>query len=194
MIYGFWDMARERHNFLSFWTVFCPFTPPMHQNPKFWRNEKNTWRCYHFINEYHKWQLYDIWFPRYRVQWTKFFVISDHFLPFYSPKILKNQYFEKMRKLPGDIIILHICTINDNHMMYGSWDMECDGQNFLSFCAIFGSFTPLTTRTIKISKNWKKHLEILPFYTCVSKIMIRWRTVPEIWCATDGRMDGKSDI
>ena len=34
----------------------------------------------------------------------------------------------------------------------------------------------------------------MPFYTCVPKIMIRWCTVPEIWCATDRQNDGKSDI
>ena len=36
----------------------------------------------------------------------------------------KNQNFEKMKKIAGDIIILHICTKNHNHMMYSSSDME----------------------------------------------------------------------
>ena len=44
----------------------------------------------------------------------------------------ENQNFEKMKKAPGDIIILHKSTINDNHMMYGSWDMKRDWQMFLS--------------------------------------------------------------
>ena len=35
--------------------------------------------------------------------------------------------FEKIKKIPRDIIILQRCTINENHMMYGSWDMEHDG-------------------------------------------------------------------
>ena len=35
-----------------------------------------------------------------------------------------------MKKTHEDIIILHKYTINDNHMMYGSWNMKCDGQNF----------------------------------------------------------------
>ena len=38
-----------------------------------------------------------------------------------------------MKKFAGDIIILHMCTKNHNHMMHASWDMECDRQNFLSF-------------------------------------------------------------
>ena len=33
---------------------------------------------------------------------------------------LENQNFEKIKKMPGDIIILHMCAINENHMMYGS--------------------------------------------------------------------------
>ena len=64
-------------------------------------------------------------------------------------------------------IILQMCTINDSHMMYSSWDMKCNKQNFWSFSTIFCPFTPLTTWKIKILKNWKRHLEILSFYTCV---------------------------
>ena len=32
----------------------------------------------------------------------------------------KNQNFEKMKKIDGDIIILLLCTKSDNHIMYGS--------------------------------------------------------------------------
>ena len=42
------------------------------------------------------------------------------FLPFYAPNNQKNQNFEKLKNTPGDITILNICAINDNHMMYGS--------------------------------------------------------------------------
>ena len=56
----------------------------------------------------------------YGVQRTEFFAISGHFFPFYLPNDPQNQNFEKMRKNPGDIIILHMCTINYDHMMYGS--------------------------------------------------------------------------
>ena len=30
--------------------------------------------------------------------------------------------------MPGYIIILHICTKNYNHMIYGSWDMVRNGR------------------------------------------------------------------
>ena len=49
--------------------------------------------------------------------------IFCHFGQFFAlspPNNPKNQNFEKMKKIPRDIIILHMCTINDNHMMHGS--------------------------------------------------------------------------
>ena len=33
-----------------------------------------------------------------------------------------------MKKVSADIIILHLCTKNYDHMMYGSWDMMSNGQ------------------------------------------------------------------
>ena len=49
--------ARLRE-FLSFWTIFCPFAPLATQKIKFSKNEKNTW-TYYFTHVYHKWQSYD---------------------------------------------------------------------------------------------------------------------------------------
>ena len=128
MIYSFWDMERDRHNTLSFWTVFYPFTP----------------------------------------LWTE------------KIKILK-----KWKKIPEDIIIFQMYTINDHHMMYGSWDMECNRQNFLSFWIVFCPFIPLTTWKIKILKKWKNCQEILSFYTCIPQMKIIWCMVPVIWSVTD---------
>ena len=52
---------------------------------------------------------------------------------------------------------------------------------FSSFCAIFCSFTPLTTqKKSKFWKKWKKHLEISSFYSSVPKLMIKYYTVLEI--------------
>ena len=55
------------------------------------------------------------------------------FLPFWAIFALLplqrpgNQNFEKMKKMPGDIIILHKCTKNYDQIIYGSWDMVRDG-------------------------------------------------------------------
>ena len=92
----------------------------------------------------------------------------DHFLPFYSlpPKTPKNQNLKKTKIIAGDIIVLHMCTENHNHIRYGFWDREQGRQNALSFCAIFFPFTPITTWKTKILKKWKQHLEMSSFHTC----------------------------
>ena len=82
--------------------------------------KKNCYQYYHFTHVYQNPQLYEVQFLRYRVRQTEFFVILGHFLHFYLPNNPENQNFEKIKQTPGDIIILHKCTINDNHMMYGS--------------------------------------------------------------------------
>ena len=71
---------------------------------------------YYFTQVYHKQQSHDAWFLRYQPRQTEFFDILDHFLPFYSPNNLRNQNFEKIKKTPEDIIILHMCILNDNHI------------------------------------------------------------------------------
>ena len=62
-----------------------------------------------------------------------------------------------------------MCTINQDHMMYGSWDIKCKGQSFLSFWAIFLPFDPPNKPK---NQNPKKCLEILSFYTCVLQMTI----------------------
>ena len=49
-----------------------------------------------------------------------FFCHFVPFLPFYHPNNLKNQNFEKMKKTPGDIIILPKCTKNHDHILHCS--------------------------------------------------------------------------
>ena len=95
-------------------------------------------------------------------------------------KILKK-WKKTKQKTPGDIIILHLGTTNDNHMMYGYWDTERDRQNFFSFWINL----PPNYQEIKILKKWKKRLEIWSFYMRVTKIMIICYAVPEIWHVTD---------
>ena len=49
------------------------------------------------------------------------------FCPFTSKLPKKSTFFKKWKKMPRDII-LNKCTKNYNQMMYGSWDIVCDGQ------------------------------------------------------------------
>ena len=132
------------------------------------------------------------------MQRTEFFVIFDCFLLFYSPNNPKIENFEKMIKLPRDIIILHTCNINNNHMMYGSWDMEQVTSrifcHFRPFFAFYPSHPP-TPYQLKKWKFWKNEKNTWRYhhFKCVPKIMIRWCMVPEIWCMTDRQMDGWMD-
>ena len=144
--YHFTHLQRERgawqteffvilDRFLCFYSL-----PPMDpKKSKFFKNEKNTWWYYHFTSVYHKWQSHDVWFLRYGVQPTQFFVILDRFYTFTPLTTRKIKILKKWKKTPGDIIVLHRCTINDNHMMYGSWDY---GTWRTEFFVILDRFLP----------------------------------------------------
>ena len=81
--------------------------------------------------------------------------ILGHFLLFCPVNNLQNQHFKKMKKVSGDIIILHRGNTNGSYIMYGSWNMEHSGHNFLSIWTNFCHFTPLHTWKIKNLKTWK---------------------------------------
>ena len=104
---------------------------------------------------------------RHNIVFLSFWAI---FWPFWQPK--KSKLWKK--NMAENIIILYLCITNDNHMMYGSWNMECERENFLSFWTIFCPFTTITTQKIKILKKWKKCLEMLSFYTSAPEIKIIW--------------------
>ena len=152
---------------MSFWTIFCPFTLQKPKKSKFWKNEKNGWRYYHFTQVYHKWQS-DKKIRDKKHDWQNFLLFWTIFCSFtpylplpppIPPNNLKNQNFEKLKKTPQDIIILHMCTKNHDHMLYCSLDIVCDRCNsYCSFWAIFCPSPTLTAQKIKILKKWKKHL------------------------------------
>ena len=119
--------------------------------------KKNTWWYYHFTHVYHKCQSYGVWFLRYWANWQNILSFWTIFYPFNPHNNPKNQNFEKLKKKNSRDIILHKCTKTDDHMLYSSLDMACNGCDCcFSFWAIFCPFTPLTAQKIKIKKKWKK--------------------------------------
>ena len=157
-------MMEWARQFLVILGHFLPFYPKQCQTLKFRKNIKSSWRYYPFTHVYQKWRSYDTWFLRYKAQQTEFFW---HFGPFFALWLYQQPKKSKLLKIktkPRDIIILHLCTTNDNHMIYGSWDMEHKRQIFLSFWTTFSPFTALAIHKIKILKKWKKYWAILSFF------------------------------
>ena len=151
MSYSSWDIECDR---LKLGTMghFLPFYTPSLKTWKIW--VLKIWKKLLGI-------LFYTCVPKTTIIWgmvpeiwgETFFCHSGSFFPFYTTNNPQNPNFEKMTKASGDVIILHKCTKYHNHMMYFSWDIECDRHNFLSSWAIFCPLIPLTTRKIKISKK-----------------------------------------
>ena len=111
---------------------------------------------------------------------TYFFVIWGGYWSFAPLLTSKIKIWKKFKK-HQEILSFYTCVplikiIHTLDMMYGSWDIKFNRQNYF---VILGIFLPF------FFKNEKKPLEISSFYTSVPKIIIIRYTVPEIWCDTD---------
>ena len=170
---------------MSFWAIFLPFYHSPN-DPEYQNFEKNktgleilsfyTYMC--TINEEH--MIHGSWNIRCdRLKFSTFWAIFCPLSPLTTWKIK----ILTLKKTPGDITILQICTINNNHMMYSSWYMELDRHNFLSFWTVFLHFyPPMDPENQNFQKKWKKHLKVLSLYKYKWQ---SWCMVPQIWSATD---------
>ena len=144
MRYSSWDAEWDKHIFLSFWAIFCHFTPLTVWKIKTLkkRKRKKHLEMSSFYTVHQKSQSYDVCFLRDGV-WQTSFVILGHFLHFYPNIDPKYENLKKCKKT-GDIILLLMCTIYEDHMMYGLfWAI------LVSFLAIFCPFKPLKGQIIK---------------------------------------------
>ena len=94
---------------------------------------------------------------------TEFFVILGHFLSSYHPTPLdnpENQNFEKKWKncLETLSFYTYMCTINEDRMIYGSWNKGVTDRNFVTL----GHFLPYhlpdnpEIQNLKLTKNpWR---------------------------------------
>ena len=142
---------------------FCDFGPFFALSPHIWpwklKSGKNVNKTFEITHVYHKWRSHDLCFLRYKAQ-QSFLSFWGNFCPLTLLTTWKIKILKKWNKNTWRYYHFTLkCIIdNDNHMMYGSWDMKRNRQKFLSFWAIFCPFTPLTTQKIKIlkKKKWKK--------------------------------------
>ena len=84
-MYDSWDIEYDRQNFVSFWTIFCSFTPLITQKIKIMKKRKKHLENYIIlqmfpINDYN--MMYGSWDME---QGIEFFVILDYFLALWPP-------------------------------------------------------------------------------------------------------------
>ena len=184
MIYGFWNIRSDRHKFLSFWVIFCPFSPLTTQKIKILKLKKTTgdiiilYIC--TINDNH--MMYGFWYKKCDRQ---FFVILDCFLPFYPSYGPRKLNFKKNGK--NTWRYYHFTNVHYKWQSYDVWFLRYGAQwpeFFVILDCFFLPFTSPNNPKNQIFKKWKKHQEILSFYTDVPQIKIIWCMVPKIWSGT----------
>ena len=130
MIYGSCDIECDR--LLSFWTIFFLFPPLITWKIKIMKKWKKCVEISFYTSAPKlKIMMYGSWdmeHNRFFCHFRLFFALLPS--PLSPKKQPKNQSLEKMKKKPGDILILQMRAINNNNTMYGSWDVEIDRQNF----------------------------------------------------------------
>ena len=97
MMYGSWNMRCGRQKYLSFWAVFCFFSPPDNAENQNFKIEKSTWR-YCLTHLHHKWQSYDAWFLRYGAWQIDFWLFWTVFCPFTSQWTQKINILKKWKQ------------------------------------------------------------------------------------------------
>ena len=74
-----------------------------------------------------------------------------------------------MKKASGDVIILHMCTINEKHMIYGSCDMKPNSQFFLILERFLPFYLSNNKKKSKFWKNEKTPGAIIILHICTIK-------------------------
>ena len=145
MIYGSWNIRCDKQIFFTFWAIFCPYCPLTTWKIKILTLKKNPGDIVILhISPY----ITIIWcmVPEIRSTTDIIFCHSGPFFALLHPMDLENQKILKNRK--NTWRYYHLTNIYDSHMINCSSDLQCNGQNFLSFWIIFCPFTPKTTQKI----------------------------------------------
>ena len=92
--------------------------------------------------------------------------------------------FEKMKKNPGDIIIAQMWTINENHKIYGSWDIKRETNFFCHFGSFFLCYSTKNLKNPNFEKMEKTTGNITNLNKC-TKNHDDMQYCSWIWCVTD---------
>ena len=134
-LYCSWDIVHDGYNcYFSFWVTFCSFTLPLTLNSpkmKFFKKMKKEKRKHLEILFYTSVPKLMIICRTALKTWCMTDVIIFHFGLFFALLLLqqlKKSKFQKMRKTPGYVIILHVSQrwwLDDVwYQRYGTWQMD----------------------------------------------------------------------
>ena len=172
MVYGSWDMERDRQNLLTFWTIFCPFTTEITQIIRILKKWKTSWDIIilHIftINEY------DILYGSCDVRHNFVSLLGTYYL-FTPLTTRKIKILKKWKKY------LEILSIDKLTQVYQKIVAATPPQKTPKF------------QKMKNGKNFWRYHHFTSFYTCVSRIMVTWYMVPDILRHGARQADGRTD-
>ena len=129
MMYGSWDSEWDRQKILSLWVIFCTFTSPL----MIWNIKilKKKWKklpgdiILLYIDVYHKWRPYDIWFLKCKVRETEIFRILGQFLPLQPLDNLENENFNIEKNIWR---YYHFTNLHQKWQSYDIWFLKYGAQ------------------------------------------------------------------
>ena len=171
MIYSSWDTEQNILKLVILGHFLPLYTPkkPQNQNFEKWKNLLEISSSYKCVQK-SQYMMYGSWDQSQSDTDRIFLSLWAIFCPLPTPppppllmitniKILKK----KFKKMPGDMILLYIHMYH--HAIYGSWNIRCNRQKFSSFWGPFFALSDPWKPGKSKYKHWKKHPEILSFYT-----------------------------
>ena len=131
------DISSTTDKFFCHFRLFLALlTPNNPANQNFEKNEKNSWRYYHFKHEYPKWKSHDVWFLRYGARKT----IFSHFGPFFAllkpppPPPTTTQRIKILKNEKNTWQYHHFTQVYHKWQLYDIWFLRYEVHQIECFC------------------------------------------------------------